>query len=503
MKRISVFSLMLFFCLTISHAQKEDYLWLFGYSSDSTTMEFGGSNIDFNTIPPDIHYQYREMNFGITNASICDADGQLLFYSNGISIANALGEIMENGDSINPGPYREDWVDIGYNLYQGILILPLPETPNIYYVFHEERTQVFDDPEHSTKVLSLFYTIVDMSANDGLGKVVEKNVPLVQDTLGYGTITATKHANGSDWWIIIPAFDSNQYYRILFSSNGIESIDLEEEGNMVHAGLGQATFSPDGTKYASYILESIELGNFLSIYDFDRCTGLLSNQQQFNIIDSAYAGGVAISPNSRYLYVSSFVYTYQYDLQAADIGASKTTVAVYDGHIAPYFPTTFFLAQLAPDGKIYINSNNGVNELHVIHEPDQAGDACNFEQHGVSIPTYNAFSLPNFPNYRLGPAPDADSCGLVNTSAIPLEDIPIFTIYPNPSTGLFNLSCSQHLSAVELIIFDQFGRIIFSKDFDTFLNETTIDLSNYATGIYFWELRSNAHSLGKGKLVKL
>ncbi|MCB0548394.1 MAG: PKD domain-containing protein [Phaeodactylibacter sp.] len=123
----------------------------------------------------------------------------------------------------------------------------------------------------------------------------------------------------------------------------------------------------------------------------------------FTYVDSAWSGGVAISPNSRFLYVSSFKNVYQYDLWAEDIPASKDTVAVWDGFmVPPVFATTFFLMQLGPDGKIYINSNNAVPYLHVINNPDLPGDSCDVCQHCVALPSWNSFSLPNFPNYRLG-----------------------------------------------------------------------------------------------------
>ncbi len=172
--------------------------------------------------------------------------------------------------------------------------------------------------------------------------------------------------------------------------------------SILSPSLGQNVFSPDGTKFVELSMFSIEEGNFLNIYDFDRCTGLLSNHKQITYLDNASSGGVAISPNSRFLYVSSFVNIYQYDLWAEDIEASKDTVATWDGFIIPpVFATTFFLAQLAPDGKIYISANNGVQYLHVINSPNLPGELCDVCQHCVLLPTYNAFSMPNFPNYRL------------------------------------------------------------------------------------------------------
>jgi hypothetical protein len=59
------------------------------------------------------------------------------------------------------------------------------------------------------------------------------------------------------------------------------------------------------------------------------------------------------------------------------------------------------LAQLAPDGRIYMSSNSGTRYLHVIEQPDSLGLACSVCQHCVELPSYNSFSIPNFPNYRL------------------------------------------------------------------------------------------------------
>ena len=482
--------------------QKEDYFWTFGYDNDTSTMDFGGTNIDFNFDPPDIYYEFRNLNFDIANSSICDSMGELLFYTNGLSISNSNGEIMENGEGLNPDPFRDDWIDDGYPLYQGTLILPFPDNPNLFYLFHEERTLTPNDPVHNTKVFSLYYTLVDISTNNGLGSVIEKNIPIIQDTLDYGKITATKHANGKDWWILIPQFDSNRYYRILFTQDGIVSIDSQSIGDFVYAGAGQAVFSPNGNKYVRYILKNINIGNFLNIYDFDRCTGLLSNSQQYSIIDTSYSGGVAISPNSRYLYVPSFRYTYQYDLEANDIEASKDTVAIYDGFVDIVFPTTFFLAQLAPNEKIYINSFSGVRYLHVIHNPDEQGAACNFEQHGVELPTFNDGSMPNFPNYRLGPAPEADTCELVNNTEINLLSHEI-QVQPNPTFNFITISSKQILGESLIRIYNEIGQLVHSEQF-MFYDEQRIDLANLSAGIFFWNLTSSeGEQIENGKVIKL
>ncbi|HMX40726.1 MAG TPA: PKD domain-containing protein, partial [Saprospiraceae bacterium] len=59
---------------------------------------------------------------------------------------------------------------------------------------------------------------------------------------------------------------------------------------------------------------------------------------------------------------------------------------------------------------------NGIRYLHVIDQPDEAGTACGFRQQGIELPTVNQSSIPNFPNYRLGPLDGSpcDTLGLDN-----------------------------------------------------------------------------------------
>ena len=89
--------LILFLGLTsLLSAQKEDYQWYFNFwpiddCSVPPFLEFckycNASILDFNVDPPVfVSEKKATLDMHWTHASICDDDGQLLLYSNGMSI---------------------------------------------------------------------------------------------------------------------------------------------------------------------------------------------------------------------------------------------------------------------------------------------------------------------------------------------------------------------------------------------------------------------------------
>ena len=62
--------------------------------------------------------------------------------------------------------------------------------------------------------LDIKYSIVDVSQNSGAGGYVVMNQVLITDTLLYGHLSACRHANGRDWWIITHELFSNRFYKI-------------------------------------------------------------------------------------------------------------------------------------------------------------------------------------------------------------------------------------------------------------------------------------------------
>jgi hypothetical protein len=396
--------------------QMHDAMWLFGRHSAFGDPDYGASVLDFNTEPPIAYEQEREMNLDVTMASMCDSTGNLLFYTNGAWIANFTHEMVENGDSLNPGEITWNSYNSGLRVAQSHIILPMPDNPGKYYLFHEKVDY------HNVLVLAVnpcYYSIIDMNQNNGLGKVLEKNVVIFNEPeKTFGKITAVKHANGRDWWVLFPEKAKNVFYRFLFSPNGVEDLlvqPLTPAFPLIYSNAFIA-FSPDGSKLARY-----EIQHGLYLYGFDRCTGLLSDNPLFiSIPDTELGGGVAFSPGGRFVYMLSSTFVLQADTWASNIAASLDTVAIWDGFIASNgLPTTFFAMQPGPDGRIYFNTNSGTKYLHYINRPNLQGDSCQVVQHGIELPFNNIFTSPHFPNYRLGPL-DGSPCDTLGMDNHPL-----------------------------------------------------------------------------------
>ncbi len=401
-------------------AQLHDNTWILGYPGNGDI--FGHSILTFTdgSLHIDSNSLMRDMEFPHNNSSFSSADGALFAFTNGLDIRNrTFVQDVENGGDL----YEEIDPFTGYYLSyhfisQGSIFLPYPgHHDSIILLYLSERYLINNNGfVHDRISNDVTAAIINTKANNGLGKVVERKIAIVHDTLQSGKLKAVKHANGRDWWVIAICWNSNEYYRILIDPNGIHNLGTATVSIPFINGAGQCVFSNDGSKYVVYNSKNAQQGSFLDIFDFDRCTGYLSNQVRIRGVDRS--GGVAISPNSRFLYNNKRDTAFQYDLWAADIPASRKVVAVYDGFTDP-FPVSLFRMQLAPDGKIYSSASNGTRFLHVIHRPDEEGTACQYQQHGIQLYKYNDFSVPNFPNYRLGPL-DGSPCDTLGLNNVPV-----------------------------------------------------------------------------------
>lgn len=408
-----IFIAVLAFIPVSAFAQFYDNHWMMGYNGGGISApndSFGVSILSFHEADMKIeNNQEIDIFFSDSGTAFSTSTGDLSFFSNGSEIRSLNYGATQNGI------FSVDFDDPSRIYSQSIVFLPNENNGELITFLRMTYTNGI--PRLGSNLAS---SRINALANSGAGIVYEKNQIIVSDSLTTGEVTACKHANGRDWWVLTSKANEPLIYSTLVTPSAIVITDTIAVNFQLKSGLGQAIFSPNGNNYVRLnLIGGLDGEDYLDIFDFDRCTGELSNHRQTTVGNNAWAGGIAVSPSSQYLYVSHYNHVYQYDLWAEDIFESKDTVATWDGYLEwGFFHSKFYLAQLAVDGKIYINSNSGVKTLTVINKPDVAGEACNLAQHSIHLPNNNAFTLANHPNYRLGPI-DGSPCDTLGLDNLP------------------------------------------------------------------------------------
>lgn len=411
--------LLLYLPALLSAQARHDYQWLLGDLPNDPGTKSGGVLMDFNVNPPRLNYYSVGAGSSYSYQPLCDEKGVLQFYTNGCAVLNRENNLMLNGDGISPGSFRRNYcIDGGYPTQQ--LCLPFPGRDSLYAIFYT----TYDDIE--SYISTLYITTVDMRQNAGLGAVIDKNSRVSYDTLDVA-LCAVKHGNGRDWWVTV---GNNTTHAALLGPGGIERVVSNDGASFEGTINGQACFSPDGRWYCHHT------GRRVNLYHFDRCTGLFDLQTGWDMpTDSVWGimGGIAVSPNSRLLYVTTGAAVHQFDLEATDIAASDSLI--YRAY-APGEPirTTFYQLQLAPDGKIYGMPFSQTTRLHVIRQPDLRGRACELAPQSVELPAKNWIALPYFPNYRLG----AQTPGPCDTLTPPPPAL--LQVSPNPADAQIEIA---------------------------------------------------------------
>ncbi len=449
------------------------------------------------------------------NANISDANGNLLFYVSApnqaaynFKIMDSNHNIMPNGDSIN-----------GYcSATNDAMIVPFPDNPHLYYIFTTKLTTNAWNPTNYFP----YYSVVDMSLNSGLGNVTSKNSLLLNAKVTE-KIALTKHGNGRDWWLVMHDADSSLYYTFLIDSTGIHNPLIQSIGinynysnnNLALNGMwGEMVFSHDGSK-----LCNVNLTN-LDYFNFDRCTGELSNYINLftphlpPILGANWNYSCEFSPNDHLLYVttnfeiqSSFSHLYQFDLTATPIVSHVQTISSIS------VPVLFGQLESASDRKIYIATGYATHPnyifdstsmfLSTIEHPDSLGLACDFHLHGFSLNGHRALmGLPNMPNYNLG-ALDFPCDSL---SSIPPNEEMInseLNIYPNPNSGDFSVAVNSLLvRKLKLLICNSLGQIVFYSENEKVEDNRFIKIkAKLIPGFYFLQLIDENNRKNFAKLI--
>lgn len=408
--------LFLFTLLPFASAQMHDNYWIFGYNYDSPSNN-NGTLLHFENGYPEFTVENVKHDFGLYCILCSDSTGHLMFHTNGRQIRNRLHNIMEGGDTINPGPVWVDYPDDYPSITSGIAI-PAPGLSNHYYLIHTS-----DDYDPAILSPFLYYSLINMNANAGLGKVVEKNVILAEGDLP--SPVAIKHGNGRDWWLVAGDMQSQIYQIFLIKPEGIILVHQQNIAPESLTHFANAKASPDGN-----IFVSNDDSTGLWIFDFDRCSGLLSKPRVLPYHPPMFwTTSNAFSPDGRFFYAGTHLVVYQLDMKTIDSSTiTFDTIGRYEygASPAPPYYTHFLLPELAADDKIYYTTFNNSKAFHIIHRPNFPLFAADMAQRGLLLPEHHQLTRCYFPNYRLGKWLNSpcDTLGFASPPSSGFKDVP-------------------------------------------------------------------------------
>jgi hypothetical protein len=493
MSKVITLVLIILACFVSIQAQdKRNHVWCFGYSSDGdSTSMFGGQNLCFSDEDSfEIKYRDREADFDATSTSICDQDGHLLFYTNGCKVWRADDTVMPGGEQLTrlDNYWTADFFCLrGFTAPQGALILPVPNFTDRYYLFHQD----VKNGEDNFPVFEELYMTTVSFENDPAGEVIELRTLVLNEPMFFGSLTACKHANGIDWWIVVCQPNFNGFYKLLVTKNGVEKINEqfigEAQDEDIIGGVS-CKLDKEGNFYAR---NTITIG--LDFMKFNRWTGEFSDHQfvpeWFERTFDIVGNGLEFSPDSKRLYTCNSLQLYQFDLEHNNIGDHFQLIDTFVYDSTEFSQSTFYLLERGPDDRIYMSHLGSSTYLSTINKPNMLGNTCDFRHRDIPLLTNNAFTLPHFPNYNLGK---------LATSTEEINGGSTSYVYPNPTHHGDDWYIDSEDLIDSYLLVDVSGKIVKRQDVRTRVFQLSSD--GLAVGYYHLVLR---HLDNSEELIKL
>ena len=357
------FYLLIIIGLLQLNANAQNKQWVFGK----------GNHIEFNGNSYALQPSKKNINAYENSASISNENGQLVLYSDSRTVWNAYDEVIENGNYLK-----------GHNSATSMAIVKQAKQKHIYYIFTVESNL------SSTHLLC--YSVVDMSLNNGHGKVIQKNNILNWNCDEKIAVTSDCNQNGS--WIIAHIAQSNLYISFRLDQYGLNSTPIFSQVNSSYSKdieLGYLKFSTDGRFLANAKCHARNL----DLNEFDNSRGIIKPYDDytlnFNNHDQSFYG-LAFSPNSQILYASCLDegMIYQFNLALGRYNWKKSpNVLLHTGN-------QIGALQLTPMNTIWICSTPGSKALHCIQNPNVFGFGCMLQINQIKLNSNNYLGLPNF-----------------------------------------------------------------------------------------------------------
>jgi|GEM_PF-1013640 len=348
---------------TAAYGQKQNNQW-----------RVGPTGVNFNTTPPTAT-SGAALLISEGCASIADATtGQLLFYTDGVTVWDSTNTPMPNGQGLLGG------VRLLSSTTAAVLV-PKPFSPQLYYV-------ITIDEQSSAN--GIRYSLLDMRLNGGKGDIVtgQKNIPIYNTQSEKLEVVPTR--DGCGYWLLSHSSNGNDFYAFAITQAAINTTPIiSTVGLQVFNGAGHMKINPQFTKLAmgEFSTQKIEL------FNFNNATGVVSEPVtwafRYPLVGVIY--GVEFSPDGSKVYVADLNVIIQYDISSGIAATIEASGVDLTAGVRPFRGATL---QLGPDGKVYAAA--GV--FARINKPNVKGTGCDFEPNPTDFAreVSTAYGLPKF-----------------------------------------------------------------------------------------------------------
>jgi len=326
----TVIFIFVFSVASTQEISKLSNIWYFG----------DNAGLDFNVEPP-IALKNSKLSTQEGVASVASKDGDLLFYTDGITVWDRNHMPMPN-DLLNGHP----------SATQSVIIVPSTENLDQYYIFTVDELAGDN---------GLQYTIVDMtlkgngSNSNPNGDFLESDINVKLLSPVTEKLTSIKKENGEGYWIVVHGWGNNKFYAFDLDCNGLNQDPIISEVGAIHGG-GDNNINSVGYMKSSQDKSILALINrsisSVEVFNFDVIQGVVSGGIAISIADESLYG-LEFATQGEILYIggTQSIYRYSFD--------SNNLINIPFDDIALLEADNVVRAlQLGPDGEIYVSIRN-------------------------------------------------------------------------------------------------------------------------------------------------
>jgi hypothetical protein len=493
----------------LSAQGKYDHYWVF---ADSLGLDFRQQ-----PLPAVVYSNIQGPQ--IPTASICDKDGNLSCYIGTwkwadfeVRLFNKFHTLVKNGNKL----IKE--VNGVYTQYGGFVQL-LPINLNF-----DTLILVQNASNHLSNKFSMYSSIVDMHARGDSGEIFSLNNLIYNYGSKYG-IKSMRHANGRDWWVITHEYPGDAFYIFSARPDGLQLVykqhiggyhGLIDSGLQSNSILGEMSVNLNGN-----LLCTMASDGLIEVFDFDRCTGTLSNpvtlQNPGVLIEDLLTISANISPSGRFVYASTSYkvstplgFAYRLKIVQHDVQNPQDTVVLWEGNGPDHLIVQF---EYGPDGKMWFNGYSDVSKpqliypqkeyLHFIEFPEVKGVGCNLKFNQLYLGGRRAISgMPNMPNYNLGPlvGSPCDTLALGRVQALDVASQ--LSLYPVPADRFLRIRTTTQVQPLQVKISDMTGRICHQQLWPESEHSLYFNTQNLPSGLYIARIQTRQGEIQKKFVIE-